>query len=197
MKLKYILFLILNISFIQFSLCQDLDTNQTSNKILNANASLNDKVYFGGNLSFNIYNGIILAEISPFIGYKLKPKFSTGLGFKYMYIGSISDDISYSYYGPNVFSRYSFRENFFIHSEYEILNVYELRPLPFPNGERTLANIFQLGAAYSSSIGEKATVQILLLYDFINDVNSPYRPYYIFGSSGPPITYRVGFSYNF
>ena len=95
MKLKYILFLILNISFIQFSLCQDLDTNQTSNKILNANASLNDKVYFGGNLSFNIYNGIILAEISPFIGYKLKPKFSTGLGFKYMYIGSISDDISY------------------------------------------------------------------------------------------------------
>jgi len=193
MKLKYILFLILNSSFIHFSICQDVDTNQ----IKTPKPSLNEKVYFGGNLSFNIYNGIILAEISPFVGYKLKPKFSTGLGFKYMYIGSISDDISYSYYGPNVFSRYSFRDNFFIHSEYEILNVYELRPLPFPNGERTLANIFQLGAAYSSSIGEKSTVQILLLYDFINDVNSPYRPYYIFGSSGPPITYRVGFSYNF
>lgn len=193
-----------NICFACVVLGQEGDTNQIlfgsepiPNNLDKSSSSFSEKIFFGGNLSFNIYNGWILSEVSPFVGYKISPKLSSGIGAKYMYIGSLEDDINYSYYGGNLFTRYSFNNNFFIHSEYEILNVYELRPLPFPNGERVLANIFQLGGAYSSSIGQKATVQILLLYDLINDVNSPYRPYYIFGSSGPPITYRVGFSYNF
>ena len=186
-----------NICFAHLYFGQEGDTNNISKQSNNSSSSFNQKIFFGGNLSFNIYNGLILSEFSPFVGYKSTPKFSSGIGAKYMYIGSLVDDLSYSYYGGNLFCRYSINNNFFIHSEYEILNVYELRPLPFPYGERTLAKIFQFGGAYNSPIGQKASVQILLLYDFINDVNSPYRSYYVFGSSGPPITYRVGFSYNF
>lgn len=186
-----------NICFAHLYFGQQADTNNIPKQLNNPSSSFSEKVFFGGNLSFNIYNGWILSEVSPFVGYKIKPKVSSGIGFKYMYIGSTVDDLSYSYYGGNLFGRYSINNNFLIHSEYEILNVYELRQLPFPNGERALASIFQLGGAYSSYIGSKASVQILLLYDLINDVNSPYRPYYLFGSSGPPITYRVGFSYNF
>ena len=61
----------------------------------------------------------------------------------------------------------------------------------------TEKELWHLGGAYSTSIGGSATVQIMLLYDIINDYNSPYRSYYMFGSSGPPILYRVGFTFGF
>ena len=163
----------------------------------NSPLKFKDKLYYGGNLSFNIFNGWILFDASPFVGYKIKPKFSFGLGSKYIYRGNPEIQVSESYYGASVFSRFLFHKNFFVHSEYELLNAYELRPLPFPNGDRTLASMFLFGGAYSKSIGGNATVQILILYDLINDYNSPYKPYYIFGSSGPPILYRVGFSFGF
>ena len=179
----------------QSSYCQIVEPIESS--INNPSKQLKDKLYYGGNLSFNIYNGWILFEGAPFVGYKLKPKISIGAGIKYIYIGNPENKINQSYYGANLFSRYSFNNSFFAHVEYELLNVYEQRPLPFPNGERTLASMFQVGGAYSTNIGGNASLQFLLLYDLINDYNSPYKPYYVFGPAGPPILYRVGFSFGF
>ena len=162
-----------------------------------SNQSFSERLFGGGNISFNIYNGWILLDASPFLGYKITPKYSAGLGLKYIYRGFPEQHINQSYYGGNIFSRYQFTRNFLAHAEYEILRVYDIKPVSVTYGERTLASMFYLGGAYSTSIGGTATVQIMLLYDLINDYNSPYRPYYIFGSSGPPILYRVGFSVGF
>ena len=61
--------------------------------------TFSERLYGGGNISFNIYNGWILLDASPFIGYKLTPKYSTGFGVKYIYRGYPEQDINQSYYG--------------------------------------------------------------------------------------------------
>jgi len=164
---------------------------------LQDNTSLSDKIYAGGNMSFNIYDSWILFEAAPFVGHKVTSEFSLGTGIKYIYIGNPQLDIKQSYYGGNIFSRYKFTNNFMAHVEFEVLRVYELNPIKLNLFERTNASMFNLGAAYSSALGSNGSVQIMLLYDLINDYNSPYRSYYIFGSNGPPILYRIGFSFGF
>ena len=110
-------------------------------------------------------------DASPFVGYRLTQKYSAGIGAKYIYRGFPEQNINLSYYGGNLFSRYQLTRNFLAHVEYELLNVYETRPISLNFGERTLASMFYIGGAYSTSIGGNATVQIMLLYDLINDYN--------------------------
>lgn len=198
--MKFLFHISIVISFLFLISPSNAQQNSYFSDSSSSNSSENspkNKLYFGGNISFNIFGGWILFDTSPFVGYKIKPKFSIGIGAKYIYRGNPELQLTESYYGGNFFSRFSFHKNFFLHAEYELLNVYELRPIPFPNGDRTLASMFLFGGAYSTSLGGNATAQIMLLYDLINDYNSPYKPYYIFGSSGPPILYRVGFSFGF
>ena len=197
MRTKYFIFIFaLQFSFFESFHSQqndENDFNSTNNQL--SNQSFSERLYGGGNISFNIFNGWILLDASPFVGYRLTQKYSAGIGAKYIYRGSLDQDINESYYGGNLFSRYHFTRNFLAHVEYELLSVYETRRISLNYGERTLASMFYIGGAYSTSIGGNATVQIMLLYDLINDYNSPYRPYYIIGSSGPPILYRVGFTF--
>jgi hypothetical protein len=136
-------------------------------------------------------------QASPFVGYKITPQFSTGIGAKYIYIGSKQANLAYSVYGGNIFSRYKFTENLFAHSEFEVLRAYDLDSNSPTQGERTTVPMFFAGAGYSSSIGGVITLQIMLLYDFINHINSPYQSGYVFSSNfgpGPPLIYRIGIS---
>ena len=191
-----ILVFLLFIKGISHSQVIDENTSVKQENPLN-NLSFKERLYVGGNVSFNIYSGWILLDASPFLGYKVTEKYSAGFGIKYIYRGFPEQNINQSYYGGNIFSRYQFTKNFIAHSEYELLRVYDIKPISSTFGERTLASMFYIGGAYSTSIGGTATVQIMMLYDLINDYNSPYRSYYIFGASGPPILYRVGFSVGF
>ena len=160
--------------------------------------SFSERIYGGGNISFNIYGGYIYLDASPFLGYKITPKYSAGIGVKYIYYGNSQiKEEQLNFYGGNVFTRYKFFKNFIAHAEYELLRVYEVNPMASNYDERTNASMLYLGAAYTSYIGETASVQLTLLYDLIDDPNSPYRPLYIMGSSGPPVLYRIGFSFGF
>jgi len=199
MKIKYIIIIfVFHFSLVGSYFAQENIENENTPPANDLNnQSFAERLYGGGNISFNIYNGWILLDASPFLGYRVTPKYSAGLGIKYIYRGLPEQDINLSYYGGNIFSRYQFTRNFLAHAEYELLRVYETKPISVNYGERTLASMFYLGGAYSTSIGGSATVQIMLLYDLINDYNSPYRSYYMFGSSGPPILYRVGFTFGF
>jgi len=199
LNIKYIISIFVFAFFLAESgITQESDyTENTSQTNPLNNKSFSERLYGGGNISFNIYNGWILLDASPFVGYRVTPKYSAGVGVKYIYRGYPEMDINQSYYGGNLFSRYQLTHNFLAHAEYELLRVYDIKPVSTTYGERTLASMFYLGGAYSTSLGGSATVQIMLLYDLINDYNSPYRTYYIFGSSGPPILYRVGFSVGF
>ena len=117
-----------------------------------------------------------------------------GLGAKYIYIGSKQANFKYSVYGGNIFSRYKFTESLFAHAEFEVLRAYNLDPNSTSQNDRATVPMLFAGAGYNYSIGGAVNLQIMLLYDFIDNINSPYQGSLCLDALGPPIIYRVGIS---
>ena len=124
-----LLFLLTGFYSSQFNAQLQTDTSKNKNGHELKDLPFSDRIFGGGNLSFNIYDGWILLDAAPYLGYKISSKFSSGLGAKYIYRGFPEMDINESYYGVNIFSRYQFAKHFMIHAEYELLRVYELNYL--------------------------------------------------------------------
>lgn len=168
----------------------------TTNKNTNS-FSLKERIYTGGNFGFNISNGLMYLEIAPMLGYKITDNLSAGISGKYLFWGPTSKSsnfVSYKYYGGGLFGRYRITESIFASAEYELLNVQDLNPNSSSFKKRIFSNIFLLGGGYINEIADNIYLQLYLLYDVIDDPNSPYRNNYIFGPNGVPITYRIGFS---
>tara|TARA_X000000950_G_C13782364_1_gene605689 strand:- start:380 stop:964 length:585 start_codon:yes stop_codon:yes gene_type:complete len=166
----------------------------------NAKPPFKDRLFTGGNFGFNISNGLMYFEIAPILGYKVNDKLSAGVSGKYLYWGPTdkgSPFLSYKYYGGGLFSRYKLTNSIIASAEYELLNVQDLNPISGSYGERTFSNVFLLGAGYTNEIMNNVNVQLFLLYDIIDDPNSPYRYNYILGPNGIPVIYRIGFSIGF
>ena len=179
-KILFILFILsVQVSFGQYT---SEESNEKTNPL--SKLSFKDRLYTGGNIAFNIASDrgipIYFFETSPFVGYKVDQKFSVGLGAKYIYIGSKQANFTYSVYGGNIFSRYKFTESLFAHAEFEVLRAYILNPNPpiCPTcplqGDRANIPMLFAGAGYSYVIGGTVNLQIMLLYDFIDNINSPY-----------------------
>lgn len=182
-----------------FTIAQE-DVNYVSEDEIKPAFSFKDKLFTGGNFGFNISNGLLYIEVSPLLGYKINDKFSAGVLGKYVYLGPTNSNSpfrSFKYYGGGVFSRYKITPSIIATAEYELLNVENLNPNSGSFGERTLSNVLLLGAGYNNSISNNINLQIYLLYDVIDDPNSPYRFNYLFGPNGIPIVYRIGFSIGF
>lgn len=193
-KILFILFILsVQVSFGQY-------TSEESDESINplSKLSFKDRLYTGGNVAFNIASDrgipIYFFETSPFVGYKVNSKLSVGLGAKYIYIGSKQANFKYSVYGGNIFSRYKFTESLFAHAEFEVLRAYNLDPNSTSQNVRATVPMLFVGAGYNYSIGGTVNLQIMLLYDFIDNINSPYQGSYMFTALGPPIIYRVGIS---
>jgi hypothetical protein len=193
-----VIFLILFLLSVQVSFAQY--TSEESDEKPNplSKLSFKDRLYTGGNVAFNATSisgiPIYFFETSPFVGYKVNQKLSVGLGAKYIYIGSKQANFKYSVYGGNIFSRYKFTESLFAHAEFEVLRAYNLDPNSTSQNERATVPMLFAGAGYNYVIGGTLNLQIMLLYDFIDNINSPYQGSFMFGSLGPPIIYRVGVS---
>jgi len=193
-KILFILFILsVQVSFGQYT---SEESNEKTNPL--SKLSFKDRLYTGGNVAFNIASDrgipIYFFETSPFVGYKVDQKFSVGLGAKYIYIGSKQANFKYSVYGGNIFSRYKFTESLYAHAEFEVLRAYNLDPNSTSQNVRATVPMFFAGAGYNYSIGGAVNLQIMLLYDFINSINSPYQGNFMFGALGPPIIYRIGIS---
>ena len=155
------------------------------------------RLYTGGNLNLGISNGYFFMLLSPIVGYKITPKFSTGIGAKYIYYGPFSPKkygiTPYRVYGGSIFSRYLLSRTFFAHVEFQMLNAYDNGPTSPNFGGRAIAKMFFGGLGYYQRFSNNIALQAMLLYDFINDINSPYRVNYLFTPAGPPVIYRLGF----
>ena len=92
--------------------------------------SFRDRLFFGGNLSLNVFSQNKFVDVSPLAGYMVSPRYSVGAGLTYQYISREftaipSGDrftLSSSVYGGRVFTRYNVTENYFLYSEFESLN---------------------------------------------------------------------------
>mgnify|MGYP000847665123 FL=1 len=193
---KLFLILLLLSTQVSFGQYTSEESDEKTNPL--SKLSFKDRLYTGGNVAFNIANisgiPIYFFETSPFVGYKVTQQFSLGIGAKYIYIGSKQANFKYSIYGGNIFSRYKFTESLYAHAEIEVLRAYNLDPNSTSQGDRATVPMLFAGAGYNYSIGGTVNLQIMLLYDFIDNISSPYQGSFMFGALGPPIIYRIGIS---
>lgn len=146
------------------------------------------KAYFGGyiNLSFGRVTTIGAA---PLLGYKLTPKLSVGTQFTYDYVSDkrYTRDYNSSNYGISFFTRYRIVKSLYTHIEYEAMN-YELYNV-LGDSNRQWVNFLFVGGGYSQPVSRNVWLNTQILFDVLQDKNSPYRDWEPFFSVG----FGVGF----
>ena len=176
-------------------LCLSLQTfgQKTDNSNSLTELPFKDRLYTGGDLGLSLGN-LTFVNVNPILGYMLDEQLSAGFGLKYIYYRERYPEYNWEYsnsmYGGSLFARYLIGESFIAHAELETMNA-EVRPFLSTTLTRKWVPVGFLGAGYRQGIGN-TYAQILVLYDAINDRDSPYRSEYLFGNSNLPIIIRGG-----
>jgi len=171
------------------SLAQDKEASNSLEGV-----PFSQRLYTGGDLGFSFGN-ITFVNINPIVGYRIDKKWSAGISAKYIYYRERFPEYNWEYsnsmYGGSVFTRYLIGNSFLAHAEFEAVNA-EVREFLSTTLTRKWVPIGLLGAGYRQGLGN-TYLQVLVLYDAINDRNSPYRNEYLFGPTNIPLILRAGF----
>jgi hypothetical protein len=140
-------------------------------------------IFFGGyiNLSFGTYKVI---GIEPMIGYKVTPKFSTGVKVRYNYIQDerYPQTRTTSTYGGSIFARYLVTPKFYAQVEPATYN-YETFYVG-DGSERDWVPMFFVGGGFIQPLSERSWLNVQILFDVLQDDNSPYEDWDPFFSIG-------------
>jgi hypothetical protein len=195
-KLLSIIFLV---GIFQFQLfAQEVDTTKVANpetatpveqeevkqeKPPKQKSSFASKLYYGGNIGLSFGNYTMIG-VYPLVGYKLTPKLSVGVKIAYEYISDTRYEQTYttSNYGWSLFARYRIVPPLYVHIEYAQMS-YELYSADGTSNREWIPFLFA-GAGYSKSVGGKAWVNVQVLFDLLQDENSPYKNWEPFFSVG-------------
>jgi hypothetical protein len=141
------------------------------------------KIYYGGylNLSFGTYTVI---GVQPLVAYKFTPEFSGGIQLTYEY--SSNEYYSSSNYGGSLFGRYRIIPQAYAHAEFSAMN-YGYNYLG--EDERTWVPFLYLGGGFSQPISRNTWLNAQVLFDVLQNENSPYDSWEPFFSIG----FGVGF----
>jgi len=139
--------------------------------------SFKERLFTGGNFGLQ-FGTITNIEISPILGYRVTENFVFGIGATYIcYSNSIyTPKYSTDIYGGRLFSRYYFFEKIFAHAELETLN-YEAVSIFHSNNytlNRVWSNGVLLGGGYRQMLGEFSSIHLTILWNFNEDIYSPY-----------------------
>ncbi len=151
--------------------------------------SFMDRVYFGGNFSFNLGTRFTFIDVSPLAGYMVNDDFSVGLGATYLYLSrefltfqsGNRFKITNSVYGGRAFMRHRVMDNFFAHTEFESLNT---ETPSFDGSQGTfrewVPGLF-IGGGVFQPIFRRGGVNITILYNLLHDeLRSPYNSAFVF-----------------
>ena len=149
-----------------------------------------DRVYLGGNFSFNLGTQFTFIDIAPLAGYMLNEDMSVGLGINYLYLSrevvnvfnGDRFDITNSVYGGRIFARHNVLDNYFAHVELETVNT-EVAEFDF-GGTRVFRDwvpgLF-IGGGFFQPVFGRGGVNVTLLYNLLHDEGrSPYNSAFIF-----------------
>jgi hypothetical protein len=127
-------------------------------------------VYYGGTLGFNFFGDVFSISVQPLVGYKFTPQLSGGITLAYQYVNDKRLDPSRSYhnYGGSVFSRYRIIPQIYAHAEFAYIS-YDLLT------GREAVPFLLLGGGYSQRIAPSAWAYVQVLFDVLQDSNSPYK----------------------
>jgi hypothetical protein len=100
------------------------DTDKTATKPKKEAEAVDfERWYYGGNLGFNGTNGGFAVNVSPLVGYRLKPKLMVGGGIICVGVssgvskGKINETAIFGQYGLRAFTRYDVLKGVFAHAE--------------------------------------------------------------------------------
>jgi hypothetical protein len=144
---------------------------------------ISDKLYFGGymNMSFGRYTMI---GVEPMVGYKLIPRLSVGAKIRYEYIQDkrYAETYTASNYGASVFSRLVLFRGLYAHAEYAAYNYKNYYETGGSN--REWVPFLLLGGGYNLRVGKRTSVHAQVLFDVLQNDNSPYKRWEPFYSVG-------------
>ncbi len=150
--------------------------------------SVFDKMYFGGNAGAS-FGTVTQYSIQPYAAYKFTPQFSVGAKYIYNYLKDKRSTPSYetSNYGGSVFTRYRLFRPLYVHAEYQVLNT----ELHYTDGseKRIWVPFFFVGGGYSHKLGKNAWLNMQILFDVMQDEDSPY------GEWEPIFSIGIGFGF--
>ncbi len=143
-----------------------------------------NKVYFGGSIGF-MFGSYTQISLYPLIGYKFTPKLSGGLKVYYQYTKDKRYASTYesSNYGAGLFARYRIIPQLYVHAEYAQIN-YDIWDYNIQEASRVWVPFLYLGAGFSQRMGGNAWLNAQILFDVLQDPNSPYgswEPLYSIG----------------
>lgn len=153
------------------------------------------KLIFGGGFTLNAGNGFFVGGLSPIVGYKISDKFSAGIGLSYLYyyekmFFESSSNKVYEYkfktsvYSGSLWGRYLIWDNIFAHVEPQVVSrevvqvgsayIDQNDNVQFAR-ERLWTPCVLVGAGIRQPITDRLSIVGLILYDVLQDPNSPYR----------------------
>jgi putative salt-induced outer membrane protein YdiY len=181
--MKQISVLLFMLLFTVSSIAQVADSTAVEEPVEKKSNFDRNKLYYGGyvNASFGNYTVIGAA---PLVGYKVTPKFSVGGQVTYEYVKDkrYSTDYETSNYGLSVFSRFRVVPQLYLHAEFSEMN-YKLYRSD-GGSKREWVPFLWLGGGYSQPVTRNTWLTAQVLFDVINNENSPYKnwePYFSVG----------------
>lgn len=142
------------------------------------------RMYYGGYLTMNFSKNYSVIGAQPLAAYKLSPKFSFGLQAKYEYISDnrYAVDQNGANYGASIFSRYRVTPRLYAHTEFSLMSFKWF----YTDGSvnRKSAPMLYVGGGYSQPISKNTWLNAQVLFDVLNNENSPYKdwqPYFSMG----------------
>jgi len=126
--------------------------------------TVRDRIFFGGNFGLSFSTNISYVEVSPLIGYWITDNLAAGTGPVYQYIKYYDD--KYNSFGGRIYTRYIIFRNFFIHAEEQLtVQKYILTSPQSSNEESNLINDLMIGGGLRMPIGQRSSINLMLLYN--------------------------------
>jgi len=185
MKTKKLLFLLSILLSVNILFAQQMqDSTNTSQQKTKQKKNLSDKIYYGGTFGISL-GSYTMIGIYPLVAYKLTPKLSAGVKFSYQYVSDNRYSTKYntSNYGGSVFSRFRVTQRLYTHVEYEQMN-YDLYDYSTNSTSREWVPFLYVGAGYSQNLGGNVWLNLQVLFDVLQNENSPYNGWEPFFSVG-------------
>ncbi|MCB9224707.1 MAG: hypothetical protein R2780_07175 [Crocinitomicaceae bacterium] len=180
-RLLFILALLFSATALsQYDMDEAKDTSDQKDSKVNP-YEIKKRIYVGGDLQLSFGNATYL-YLAPMAGYEIWGGISGGVSTMYQLLKFSGTSQSYHSYGGGIFFRWRPPPLQFLLLQTEF-NVYNTDDLTSPYlGDRVNVPAVMSGLGYAGGFG-KAYYQIMLMWDFVDDINNPLPR--LFGSNIP------------
>jgi len=131
------------------------------------------RVYYGGYVGFS-FGDYTRISFAPLVGFRLTRMWSAGVKAAYEYVEDkrYSETVTSHNYGGSFFARLRPHPRMYLHGEFAYMS-YEYQTASL-SSEREWVPFLLLGGGIVQPISKKASAFIEVLFDVLQDENSPY-----------------------